>query len=1252
MKKILTITFILTSLFNFSQELGDGETMKISDISLPSAQSFEMTKRGDVPVDESSGRVSLTVPIGNYVNKGITIPISLSYDGAGVKMSQTSNWTGTSWSLNAGGLITRIVKDLPDETNNTKIYNLVSNLGVNPSSELIYEYQNMFRNSQSYDSEYDNFSFSFLNFSGTFILKRETSGLVPLIINNKDDLKIELVGNFNEQDHYEFIITATDGTKYYFGGFMSATEPNSATGYAIEETEIIDNVISSRRNKRAKSAFYLTKIQNYLGDEVYFEYYNEIMYKNYIIDEQFIDQTFSTSKNEFNGEFCSPSIRLDDSNTIFRYVDNRIYNGKFLKSIHGESSTGHHVEFISHKKLKQDHTGNLMLLKYRILEEIRFYDKNVKLEYFPAVSDVLDNSTQYDRFFLTDVKFLNKTNESRNENFKLEYFNLSQLPLYVSLAQDHMGHYNGVNSNTTLLPKNGDKFFKRFIDLNSNYFAGFNLSFFSFDNRSTVLADREARFNYAVCGMLKKIHYPEKGFSEFEYEPVIKNEIKENKELSIFHNRNGNCKMNDELTLSNLYVGIDNNTYLGTFPNQKLQIQLNFGGLNMPNIHLDYHDFAYVKITDQTSNVITIKKVHLNAEHIYGTEAVDFDSPLINYNNSNDFSTSFTFNYDYDKSHSYKFELGFGDENYTNTNGYINSANSSYLSNISANLSFSFVAGLDLNDGYGIRIRRTKDYVNNSAQPITKRYYYKAYHQIGELFFDNSIETFNPFYHDMYIVDDSELLACNGGCGSPNSTKGIVFFYNYKTRLSSNEILRNLPSSSVPAIYKNVTISYGGDSFENGGIQKNYLLKSDSSQEIYKPINGALEHAYIGAPCVPAAHEDEVAEELVNQMKLFNSSSKSNLGALNGLLLSEIYFNGDGEKFKTIYNNYQFVTYDLVNSLNIIKLFTPKYFIEPCISNVYTGKYITRFYKPFLKNVITTEFFDKLDFNEFADTYYIKGDSHKDFDNDGIPNFMDEDYLITFEEYEANRKKIVTKTSYDYSLTDRVSMPNSVSSSTSEPNVFNIKKIYYPISNHINLLTGLTSEENSNYLALNTNYIINKPIQIENYIDSEKLSTNRIVYKNFGNKILPYKSLSSKGQGVLEFNEEITQYDSNWNPIEIKNKESFFTSYIWSSNRQVLAKAANVSHIDLLAAMSNSGISMNDVGITASIPPPTFYQYVPRAFVTFYKYNPISKKLINEIDANAKVKTYHYDNFYDLKFIKDNDGNIVKEFEQHFKPQN
>ncbi len=514
---------------------------------------------------------------------------------------------------------------------------------------------------------------------------------------------------------------------------LTATEPDSYLGYAIEETEIADNVISSRRNKKAKTAFYLNKVESYIGDIVYFEYHNELMYKNYIIDEQFIQQTVYSTKLELPlNNLCEmPSPTILDENRTFRFIDNKVFNGKFLKKIWAINSSNC-VRFASSVKKTLDKTARFngqLLLKYRILENVQFSHNIVSLTYFPNTSEVLSDNKDYDRFYLTGVNFVNSV--SPNNNYRLEYYNLENAPLKITMAQDYLGFYNGANANASLLPNNADKYLLKTL-------KGMNIDIvgrFGFDNNYLFLSNREPAFEFAKTGMLKKIHYPEKGFTEFEYEPVIKKERKTEVDLAIQHNVSGTCIMTDQHFINSELTGegtiVEELKY-----DQEVLISLRMGGIKMNGIMPDYHDFVYCKITDSYNSISTstIKKLHLSAEDIH------------NGNSNEEKTASLDFIYLFKKGHSYRIELKFGDENYNGNEGIITQPNSPYLSHIGGTLNFKYMSGYEPYEGLGIRIKRTKDYDSSVSTPFIKRYYYKSIHQLDESENDNMLEIFEPSF--------------------------------------------------------------------------------------------------------------------------------------------------------------------------------------------------------------------------------------------------------------------------------------------------------------------------------------------------------------------------------------------------------------------------------------------------------------------------------------------------------------------------
>lgn len=78
----------------------------------PNAASF--AKQGLYPVDYSTGKLNISIPIYTIKTKELTVPISLSYNTSGIQLNETASWVGLGWNLNAGGAIVRNTKGRPD----------------------------------------------------------------------------------------------------------------------------------------------------------------------------------------------------------------------------------------------------------------------------------------------------------------------------------------------------------------------------------------------------------------------------------------------------------------------------------------------------------------------------------------------------------------------------------------------------------------------------------------------------------------------------------------------------------------------------------------------------------------------------------------------------------------------------------------------------------------------------------------------------------------------------------------------------------------------------------------------------------------------------------------------------------------------------------------------------------------------------------------------------------------------------------
>lgn len=78
----------------------------------PDAAAFE--KVNFIPVSNYTGRANISIPIYAIVAGKMSVPITLSYNSSGVKVSDIPSSVGSNWALNAGGVLSRSIKGLDD----------------------------------------------------------------------------------------------------------------------------------------------------------------------------------------------------------------------------------------------------------------------------------------------------------------------------------------------------------------------------------------------------------------------------------------------------------------------------------------------------------------------------------------------------------------------------------------------------------------------------------------------------------------------------------------------------------------------------------------------------------------------------------------------------------------------------------------------------------------------------------------------------------------------------------------------------------------------------------------------------------------------------------------------------------------------------------------------------------------------------------------------------------------------------------
>lgn len=488
----------------------------------PNAQAF--AKYGNVPVSLYTGVPNISVPIYEIKARGVTVPISLSYHASGVKVGDEASNVGLGWVLNTGGMISRTVingddffggpegflstfrtaPNLPSDTSSRQIPNpssptpfrpgavqegvvlkLLNPNDHNPNSFRVFNLEN-FIDGENADFEPDQFNYNFLGRSGKFMLKRKANNSIEAVLEKKEKI---------------FITTNSGGTSF-------TVKTADGTTYLFEDLEKYRLQGSSDGGAEHISSWHLSRIISTTGDVVYFDY--EVLGNQFIVPIGTLREAKQIFKSSIGCGFdCSDLINNSDVPT---YQPGKTYSNIRLKRIRW---TNGKVEFFTGSRLdvKGDikfekiriYSKDLITGTYRLKDMYDFgYDYFSEVKPSPvfsvSMSDINTQQLQY------RLKLLSMTRRSPEDSANLEYkyrFDYYDGPMVQknSYTRDHWGYQLAWGNLASLIP---------------NYAYVSNVT--NLSQVEGVMGPERDATSAVVTGMLKEIHYPTAGHTEFRYE--------------------------------------------------------------------------------------------------------------------------------------------------------------------------------------------------------------------------------------------------------------------------------------------------------------------------------------------------------------------------------------------------------------------------------------------------------------------------------------------------------------------------------------------------------------------------------------------------------------------------------------------------------------------------------------------------------------------------------------------------------------
>lgn len=382
------------------------------------------------PIDYNSGVVNINIPLFEIKSNGITFPLSISYKTGGIKFEEKNDLIGLGWKLNVTGVIIRRIKGLPDDCS-VQRWESSEDIATFDRVDCLSEIDDGL-----YDSEWDEFYYSFGNFSGKFIFNTRTRQITQFPLTNNQIIKTD----------NGFIITTPDGIKYFF--------EEEESNYVVSETESVTRPLRGNPGLltggtttfgigESTISYYLSKITSLNGNE-------SILFRYKTIDTGPVIENFKNI-NSTTVSFCSTDpLFFGDSYAYADYgVDNKTYTriDKIKKVIDRIDFNNGHIIFTTEE-------NRATFSPYLTLSKIEVSGESELIKTFTFNHEIFKDQSlkPTKRLKLNSIAVAGKNNTLINEymfGYYLEYLmpdlDMNHSSIY---SQDKYGYYNGKDNNS------------------------------------------------------------------------------------------------------------------------------------------------------------------------------------------------------------------------------------------------------------------------------------------------------------------------------------------------------------------------------------------------------------------------------------------------------------------------------------------------------------------------------------------------------------------------------------------------------------------------------------------------------------------------------------------------------------------------------------------------------------------------------------------------------------------------------------
>ncbi len=486
--KLFCLVVLFTPMSLYSQV---STSNYIPNVIPPSPNAASLMKFSDVPVSPYTGTADVTIPIYTIQAKGINVPVSLSYHTGGIKMKEEASLVGLGWALNAGGMVSRTIMGYDDFGTQGFSYftNMVpqvsGDMTATHPSQTVYEpflgnyfvdffcnylanttggnedfYRAFTSGTPVYDMEPDIFSYSFPGHSGKFIITRAGKP----VLQKQENIIIQF-----QSGGQSFTITDDQGNTFYF----NTLETCQTTGAATPTTSwLLSKIITEQQDS---VLFTYTPVGG--GVNTYPDIYQT--YKAYCSDAGLT--TGNSAPTMYNNQALQ-SIDFSNGRLIFMSDSKR-------SDLSGASKLDSIILY------SKNSAGTLTYLK----------QNNFYYSYFNSSHLGVSDSLQFLRLKLDSAKESSGSVSLPPYSFLYNNTNPSGTTNKQSYSVDHWGYYNAAG-NSVLIPTTA-------VDFIPPAGQGVASSIFTYSG-----ANRESSLASTQTFSLQQIKYPTGGSSVFSYQ--------------------------------------------------------------------------------------------------------------------------------------------------------------------------------------------------------------------------------------------------------------------------------------------------------------------------------------------------------------------------------------------------------------------------------------------------------------------------------------------------------------------------------------------------------------------------------------------------------------------------------------------------------------------------------------------------------------------------------------------------------------